>query len=105
MKRWIIVMLLAVALPALARAEAPSNEELYQMIKVLEHKLDTAIDEANKAKAEAAKAKEEAARAKEELARIKEAPGAAVPSESLVRASETKPGFGASAEVLYLRPS
>jgi hypothetical protein len=115
MKRWIVVLFLVVALPALAWAQAPSNEELYQMIKQMEHKLDTAIDEANKARAEAdkakeeaAKAKEEAAKAKEELARIKEAPvatPAAVPKESLVRVPETRPGLGASAEAVYLRPS
>jgi hypothetical protein len=108
MKKWIVVLFLVVALPAVAWAQAPSNEELYQMIKEMERKLDKAIGEANKAKAEAARAKEEAAKAKEELARIKEAPvatAAAVPRESLVRASDTKPGFGASAEVVYLRPS
>jgi hypothetical protein len=108
MKRWIVVMFLVVALPALAWAQAPSNEELYQMIKEMEHKLDKAIDEANKAKAEADKAKEEAARAKEELARIKKAPvatPAAVPKESLVRTPDTKPGISASAEAVYLRPS
>jgi len=112
MKRCIVVMLLLVTLPAVAWAQAPSNEELYQMIKEMEHKLDTAIGEANEAKAEAgqareeaARAKEEAAKAKEELARIKEAPVAAVPVESLVRVPETKPGIGASAGVVYLRPS
>jgi hypothetical protein len=111
-KRWIVVLSLVVALPAVAWAQAPSNEELYQMIKEMERKLDKAIDEANKAKAEADKAKEEAARAKEEaakakeeLARIKETPAAAVPAESLVRVPETKPGISASAEVVYLRPS
>lgn len=115
MKRWIVVMFLVVALPALAWAQAPSNEELYQMIKQMERKLDTAIDEANKARAEAdkakeeaAKAKEEAAKAKEELAQLKEAPvttPAAVSAESLVRTPDTKPGISASAEVVYLRPS
>lgn len=105
MKRWIVVMFLVVALPAVAWAQAPSNEELYQMIKEMERKLDKAIDEANKAKEEAARAKEEAAKAKEELARIKEAPGAAVPKESLVRVPDTEPGIGASAEAVYMRPS
>lgn len=78
------------------------------MIENMERKLDAAIDEVNKTKAEADKAKEEAAKTKEELTRIKEA-SAAVPSavqaESLVRVPDTKPGFDASFEVLYLRPS
>lgn len=107
MKRCIVVMLVCLALPGLSWAQAPSNEELYQMIKEMERKLDVAIGEANKAKEEAARAKEEAVRAKEEaakareeLARIKETP-ALVPEETVIR----DPGLRVSFENLFMRPS
>jgi hypothetical protein len=66
MKRCIVVMLLVVALPVFAWAQAPSNEELFQMVKELERKLDASIKEAAAAKEEAAAAKEEARKIKEE---------------------------------------
>lgn len=105
MKRYIVVMLLLVVLPAVAWAQSPSNEELFQMIKKMERKLDAAIGEANRAKEDAARAREEAAKAKEELTRIKEASGAAVPAESLVRVPETEPSTKVSFEAAYVAPS
>jgi len=89
-----VVVLLLTVLPAMVWAQAPSNEELYQMIEKMERKLEAAIDEANKAK--------------EELARIKGGPAAApetAPAETLVRVPETKAGMEVSVEALYMRPS
>lgn len=113
--RKIIVAVLAVAiLPGMAWAQEPSIEELYQMIKKMERKYDAAIKETSQAlaeaKAEAAKAKEEAVKAKAELARLKAEPRpAATPMQAeatpLIKTPETNPGFKASAEVLYMRPS
>jgi hypothetical protein len=131
MKRFIVVMVLLLALPAAAWAQEFSNAELYQMIKKMERKFDEAIEQTNKALVEAEKAKEEAAiardeavrakeevalakeeteRVKEELAQIKAASApatasATVPAEPLIREVESVPGLGASFEVVYMRPS
>ncbi len=105
MRKFIVVMLFFVLMPAVAWAKEPTNAELYQMIQKLESKLDAAIEETNRAKAEASQAKEEAAKAKAELAQIKEGAPSALADVSLVRTADTKPGPGASFEVLYMRPS
>ena len=63
MKKCIVFMLLFTVLPAVVWAQAPTNEELYQMMMKIERKFDAAMDETNRAKAEADKAKEEAATA------------------------------------------
>lgn len=111
--RKIIVAVLAMAiLPGMAWAQEPSNQELYQMIQQMERKYDAAIKETDRAlaeaRAEAAKAKEEAAKAKAELARLKAEPRTAplqAEATPLIKTPETTPGFKASAEVLYMRPS
>jgi hypothetical protein len=117
MKNCILVMLMMVVLPAAAWAQEPSNEELYQMIKAMERKFDTAIEATRKAQAEADKAREEAAaaraetaKAKEELAQLKSEKSAAAPAaqaadKHLLHVSATNPGFTASVEAIYLRPS
>lgn len=86
----------------------------------LERKLDTAVEkidrieaEADKAKAdaasakaEAAKAKQEAATAKRELAQVKASTGPGkLPERGLAQQKRSKPGFNASAGLVYLRPT
>lgn len=119
MKKGIVVLVLLVAMPAVVWAQEVSNAKLYQMIKNMERKFDEAIAqtnqalaEAQRAKAEAAAAREEAARAKQEtarvraeLARVKAAAPAAVPGEPSIREAETAPGWQASVEMIYMRPS
>jgi hypothetical protein len=111
MGKWIVIVFLVCAVPVTAMAQAPTNEQLFQMIKNVEKKLDAAIGEANKAKEEAASAKAEAARAraeadaaKAELARIKGESGAPVEDKSLVKTPDTKSGFGISGEAVFLKP-
>jgi hypothetical protein len=85
MKKCLSVMLLMVFLPVFAWAQAPTNAELYQMVKELERKLDASIEEATAAK-------EEAAKAKDELTRIKEAPAsptATAPSTTSASSDQT----------------
>lgn len=71
MKTFKSLALLGMIMPVMMLATEPTNAELYEMFKQLEHKLDVAIADGNKAKAEAALAKKEAASAKAELARLK----------------------------------
>lgn len=103
MKKCIALMFVIMALPTMVWAQQPSNEELYRMIQEMERKFDAAIDRTNQALAEAAEAKEEAAKAKAELAQLQS--GLHPASTSLVKTPETTPGFTASAEALYIRPS
>lgn len=112
MRKIIVAVLTMAILPGIAWAQEPSNQELYQMIQQMERKYDAAIKETDRAlaeaRAEATKAKEEAAKAKAELARLKAEPRPAplqAEAPPLIKPTETTPGFKASAEVLYMRPS
>ena len=124
MRKFILVMLMMAVLPGGAWAQGPSNEELYRMIKAMEHKFDAAMEEtkkakaeANKARAEAAQAREEVAaaraetaKAKEDLAQLKSETSAAGPSVQasagpVVQTAATDPGFTLSAEAVFLRPT
>ncbi len=93
-KKIMVFLLLISTLPTIGWAKAPSNEELYLLIKELEQKLDASIKETQKAK--------------EELARLKAAPkqeSVVVTDQSSVRVPEKKEGFVVSLEALYLQPS
>lgn len=107
MKIFKISIFVWILMPALVLAVEPTNAELYEMFKQLEHKLDVAISEGNKAKAEAALAKKEAASAKAELARLKKGyttqPTVATIKSTTVAAS--KKAIGIHIEPLMLRPS
>jgi hypothetical protein len=87
-------------LPAVAWAQAPSNEALHQKILEMERKLDVAIDEAGKAK-------DEANQAREELTRLREAAAAASDTSADLPAAEREKGIGLgiSVEALYMRPT
>ena len=100
MRRSVGVVALCFILPAVAWAQAPSNEALHQKILEMERKLDTAIDEAGKAK-------DEANQAREELTRLREAAAAASESSADLPAAgrEKGIGFGISVEALYMRPT
>jgi len=114
MRILIVAVLMLFCFPIASWAQEPSNEDLYEMIKKLEAKFNTAMEqtqealaEMNKAKAEAATAREEAAKAKAELARLKAVPTPGANTEATAEESlvATKPGVVASLESVYMRPS
>lgn len=100
MRKCIVVVALFIILPAVAWAQEPSNEELYQKILEMEKKLDAAMEEAGQAK-------DEAGRAKEALTRLKEETTAASNASADVSADarDKTLGFGISVEALYMRPN
>ena len=100
MRKCIVVMALFIILPAIAWAQEPSNEALYQKILEMEKKLDAAMEEAGQAK-------DEAGRAKEAMTRLKEETAAASNASADVSADarDKTLGFGISVEALYMRPN
>ncbi|WDP89511.1 MAG: outer membrane beta-barrel protein [Desulfobacter sp.] len=117
MKRCIIaVFVLILSLPGSIRANEPTNAELLEMIKSMERRFETAMEQADKALAEVKKArretaaaKEEAARANAELARLKaqaqNAGSKASPADPAIAEEKTGTGFHASVQGVYWRPS
>ena len=99
--RIFILMLGFVCWHSLAKAEAPSNEELYRMLLTTQQELAELRERTNQAEAEASKAKAEASKAKAELADFRQQIQSTEMGRESATAEATESLVGTNAEYSY----